>query len=110
MTLANATDSTEEIFRYVCRLFDEAWDGETPLRQLGVHATRLEARGMRQYDLFSVISAEEYERKAKLDNIVDDLREKYGEGILRRARFVGEQTVLAGGLSKERRTGITKPV
>lgn len=110
MTLANATDSTEEIFRYVCRLFDEAWDGETPLRQLGVHATRLEARGMRQYDLFSVISAEEYERKAKLDNVVDDLREKYGEGILRRARFVGEQTVLAGGLSKERRTGITKPV
>ncbi len=110
MTLPSATDGTEEIFRYACRLFDEAWDGETPLRQLGVHATRLEERGMRQYDLFSVVSAEEYERKAKLDNIVDDLREKYGEGILRRARFVGEQTVLAGGLSKERRTGITKPV
>ncbi|MBE6984098.1 MAG: DNA polymerase IV [Ruminococcaceae bacterium] len=110
MTLYNATDSTEEIFRHVCQIFDEAWDGETPLRQLGVHATRLEERTMRQYDLFSVVSAEAYERKAKLDNIVDDLREKYGEGILRRARFVGEQTVMAGGLSKERRTGITKPV
>ncbi len=110
MTLPNATDSTEEIFRYACRLFDAAWDGETPLRQLGVHATRLEMRGMRQYDLFAVVSAEAYERKAKLDNAVDDLREKYGEGILRRARFVGAQTVLAGGLSKERRTGITKPV
>ncbi len=110
MTLPTATDSTEEIFRYVCRIFDEAWDGETPLRQLGVHATRLEERGMRQYDLFSVVSAQEYERKAKLDNVVDDLRDKYGEGILRRARFVGADTVLAGGLSKERRTGITKPV
>lgn len=106
-TLANATDSTEELFRHACRIFDEAWDGETPLRQLGVQATRLEERGLRQYDLFSVISAEDYERKAKLDNTVDDLREKYGEGILRRARFVGAEVVLAGGLSKERRTGIT---
>ena len=109
-TLANATDSTEELFRHACRIFDEAWDGETPLRQLGVQATRREERGLRQYDLFSVISAEDYERKAKLDNTVDDLREKYGEGILRRARFVGAEVVLAGGLSKERRTGITKPV
>ena len=109
-TLANATDSTEELLRHACRNFDEAWDGETPLRQLGVQATRLEERGLRQYDLFSVISAEDYERKAKLDNTVDDLREKYGEGILRRARFVGAEVVLAGGLSKERRTGITKPV
>ncbi len=109
-TLANATDSTEELFRHACRIFDEAWDGETPLRQLGVQATMLEERGLRQYDLFSVISAEDYERKAKLDNTVDDLREKYGEGILRRARFVGAEVVLAGGLSKERRTGITKPV
>lgn len=109
-TLANATDSTEELFRHACRIFDEAWDGETPLRQLGVQATRLEERGLRQYDLFSVISTEDYERKAKLDNTVDDLREKYGEGILRRARFVGAEVVLAGGLSKERRTGITKPV
>ncbi len=109
-TLQNATDSTEELFRHACRIFDEAWDGRMPLRQLGVHAMRLEERGMRQYDLFSVISAEDYERKAKLDNTVDDLREKYGEGILRRARFVGADVVLAGGLSKERRTGITKPV
>ncbi len=109
-TLYNATDSTEELFRHACRIFDEAWDGETPLRQLGVHATRLEERGLRQYDLFSIVSAEEYEKKARLDNTIDDLRDKFGEGILRRARFVGERTILAGGLSKERRTGITKPV
>ena len=109
-TLYNATDSTEELFRHACRVFDEAWDGETPLRQLGVHVTRLEERGQRQYDLFSVVSAEEYEKKVRLDNTIDDLRDKFGEGILRRARFVGESTVLAGGLSKERRTGITKPV
>lgn len=110
MTLPTATDSTEELFRAACRLFDEAWDGKTPLRQLGVQVGRLEARGARQYDLFSVFDADGYERRARLDNTVDDLREKYGEGIVRRARFVGDAVVLAGGLSRERRTGITKPV
>lgn len=110
MKLPQATDSTEELFRYACRIFDGLWDGKTPIRQLGIHATRLEERVMRQYSLFSVTGAGDYEKKARLDNTIDDLREKYGEGILRRARFVGEETVLAGGLSKERRTGITKPV
>lgn len=109
-TLGIAIDSTEELFRTACRVFDEAWDGETPLRQLGVHATHLEERGARQYSLFSVCDGQNYARQAALDNTIDDLREKYGEGILRRARFVGDSVVLAGGLSKERRTGITKPV
>ena len=109
-TLQNITDSTEELFQTACRVFDAAWDGKTPLRQLGVQVTRLEERGARQYDLFSAAEGGSYERRAKLDNTVDDLREKYGEGIVRRARFVGEEVVLAGGLSKERRTGITKPV
>lgn len=109
-TLSAATDSTEDLFREVCRVFDEAWDQKTPLRQLGVQVSRLEERGARQYDLFSILDASDYERQAKLDNTVDDLRDKYGEGIVRRARFVGASVVLAGGLSKERRTGITKPL
>lgn len=110
MTLPNATDSTEELFRYACRIFDEAWDGEVALRQMGVYATRLEERSARQYDLFDIAATQNYESKARLDNTVDDLREKYGEGIVRRARFAGEKAVLAGGLSKHRRTGVTKPV
>lgn len=109
-TLPTATDSTEELFRVACQIFDEAWDSVTPLRQLGVQATRLEERGQRQYSLFDIADAVDYEKKAKLDDLIDDLREKHGEGIIRRARFVGAETVLAGGLSKERRTGVTKPV
>ena len=109
-TLPTATDSTEELFRAACQIFDEAWDGTTPLRQLGVQATRLEERGQRQYSLFDIADAVDYEKKAKLDDLIDDLREKHGEGIIRRARFVGAETVLAGGLSKERRTGVTKPL
>lgn len=109
-TLPAATDGTEELFRIACLIFDEAWDGKAPLRQLGVQASRVEARGQRQYSLFDVACAGDYEKKAKLDNVIDDLRQKHGEGVIRRARFVGAETVLAGGLSKERRTGVTKPV
>ena len=109
-TLPVATDGTEELFRIACLIFDEAWDGKAPLRQLGVQASRVEARGQRQYSLFDVACAGDYEKKAKLDNVIDDLRQKHGEGVIRRARFLGAETVLAGGLSKERRTGVTKPV
>ena len=45
------------------------------------------------------------------DERVARLREKYGESAVFRARFAGQvDRQLAGGLSKERRTGVTKPV
>ena len=108
--LREAVHGTEELFRCACRVFAEAWDGQTPLRQLGVQATRLEEPQPRQLDLFAVGGAQQYARKAILDGTVDALREKYGEGVIRRARFTGADTVLAGGLSRERRTGLTKPL
>ena len=47
----------------------------------------------------------------RLDRAVDSIREKYGEGALCRACFLhGDVAPMGGGLSKERRTGITKPV
>ena len=55
--------------------------------------------------------AQQYARKAILDGTVDALREKYGEQALFRAAFLsGDTPNMAGGLSKHRRTGITKPV
>ena len=84
--LREAVHGTEELFRCACRVFAEAWDGQTPLRQLGVQATRLEEPQPRQLDLFAVGGAQQYARKAILDGTVDALREKYGEGVIRRAR------------------------
>ena len=109
--LHGATDVTSEIHRAACRLFDEAWDGVTPLRQLGVQVTELSDGSYCQFDLFSPVEPEKYERQLQLDRAVDGLRDKYGENVVRRARFVGsEMEHMAGGLSKERRTGITKKV
>ena len=109
--LHGATNITSAIFEAACRVFDEAWDGVTPLRQLGVQVTGLTQEPYEQYDLFSGMSPGQYERKIKLDETVDALRDKFGEDVIRRAKFAktpGEH--MAGGLDKARRTGITKPV
>jgi len=109
--LSGATNITTDIFEAACRLFEEAWDGVTPLRQLGVQVTRLSREPYQQYDLFSGMSPQQFEKKLKLDETVDALRDRFGEDILRRGKFAqmpGQH--LSGGLHKERRTGVTKPV
>ena len=109
--LHGATNLTEEIFRQACRIFDEAWDRVTPLRQLGVQVTHLTREPYQQFDFFSGMSPEQYERKLKLDETVDALRDKFGEEIIRRAKFTkNPEAHMSGGLDKARRTGITKPV
>ena len=111
MMLHGATNITAEIFEAACKVFDEAWDGVTPLRQLGVQMTRLTDEPYQQYDLFSGMSPEQYERKLRLDETVDSLRDKFGEDIIRRAKFAQDpNSHMAGGLDKARRTGVTKPI
>ena len=109
--LHGATNNTQMIFDAACRIFDEAWDGVTPLRQLGVQMTRLSDESYQQYDLFSGVSPVQLERKLRLDEAVDALRDKFGEDIIRRAKFTQDaEHHMAGGLDKARRTGVTKPV
>ncbi len=109
--LPGATNITQEIFCQACKIFDKAWDGVTPLRQLGVQVTKLSREPYQQYDLFSGISAVQYEKKLRLDETVDALRDKFGEEIIHRAAFAeNPQEHMAGGLDRARRTGVTKPV
>ena len=110
-SLHGATNITTEIFEAACAVFDEAWDGVTPLRQLGVQVTRLSKEPYQQYDLFSGMSPKQYERKLRLDETVDALRDKFGEEIICRAKFAqAPEEHMAGGLDRARRTGVTKPV
>lgn len=109
--LHGATNLTGEIYEAVCKVFEDAWDGVTPLRQIGVQITRLSHEPYQQYDFFSGLTPQQYERKLKLDETVDFLRDKFGENVIRRAKFTqnpGEH--MTGGLDKARRTGITKPI
>lgn len=109
--LHGATNITTELYEATCRIFDEAWDGKTPLRQLGVQVTRLSTEPYQQYDFFSGLSPVQYERKLRLDETVDSLRDRFGEDIIRRAKFTRSPGAhMCGGLDKARRTGVTKPV
>ena len=109
--LHGATNITGEIFDAACRIFNEAWDGVTPLRQLGVQVTRLSREPYQQFDFFSGLTPVQFEKKLRLDETIDVLRDKYGENAIYRAQFAGNREGhMAGGLSKERRTGITKPI
>ena len=111
MMLHGATNITGEIFDTACCIFDEAWDGITPLRQLGVQMTRLSNEPYQQFDFFSGMSAQQFEKKLRLDETVDALRDKFGEDIVRRGKFAqNPESHMAGGLSRARRTGVTKPV
>lgn len=109
--LTGATNITGELYREACRVFDEGWDRITPLRQLGVQVTRLAREPYQQFDFFSGISPVRFEKKLRLDETVDALRDKFGEDIIRRAQFAQSPGAhMVGGLSKSRRTGVTKPV
>ena len=106
-----ATSITRELYREAARVFDEMWDRKTPLRQLGVQITELSDRPYQQYDFFSGLTPRQYERKMILDETVDALRDKFGEDVLRRAKFANDPGGhMEGGLDKARRTGITKPI
>ena len=109
--LNGATNITGELFESACRIFDEAWDGATPLRQLGVQVTRLSNEPYQQFDFFSGLSPIQYEKKLKLDETVDALRDKFGEEVIWRAKFATKPSEhMMGGLDKARRTGVTKPI
>ena len=109
--LGCATSITRELYRECARVFDEMWDKKTPLRQLGVQITELSDRPYQQYDFFSGMTPAQYERKMRLDETVDALRDRFGEDVLRRAKFANDpDSHMAGGLDRARRTGITKPI
>lgn len=102
MVLGNATDITLEIHRAAGRLFDELWDGRA-IRHLGIHTSRVCSRDTpRQPDLFDET---DYERLARFDSAIDDIRGRYGMDSVMRAPFIGHPVDhMEGGVSREKRT------
>lgn len=102
MVLDNATNTTLEIYKAACLLFDSLWDG-APIRQLGIQTGRLCGRNcFRQERLFE---AQSYEKLEKLDRAVDDIRRRYGIDAVCRAAFLNTPIDhLSGGISREKRS------
>lgn len=77
------TDLTGEIYEVSKELLHELWDGNSPLRLMGLAATNLGGSEYTQFGLFTDQKQTEKERKA--EKAVDAIREKFGRNMIKRA-------------------------
>lgn len=81
-TLLSPTHNTDDIHKAACLLFDELWDGN-PIRNLGIQTSKVESDDTaRQMNLFGT---EKDEKKEKLDQAIDLIRNRYGVSAIQRA-------------------------
>lgn len=73
--LINATDISREVYQASKLLFEELWDGYTPLRLLGISLTNITKEESAQISFFQ---DEGRERARKLDQAADRLNAKFG--------------------------------
>lgn len=101
MTLLSATNTTNELHKAACRLFDELWDG-SPIRNLGIHTSKVvSGTSLPQINLFDM---NRYEQFPKLDMVVDQVRDRYGDDSIMRAIFLNNPIYhMAGGIPPEKR-------
>lgn len=84
MKLYECTDSTNEIYKYACILFEQAWKGE-PVRQLGIAVSNF--KNPMEPQQLSMFGVEKKEKEKALDEAIDVIREKYGKSSIIRGIF-----------------------
>ncbi|MDD4036714.1 MAG: DNA polymerase IV [Bacilli bacterium] len=83
--LRNATNITEEIYNTAKQLLDEMWHKE-PIRLVGISLSDLVNKTSHQISLFEDI--ETRDKLNMLDKTMDELKEKYGSDIIKKASSV----------------------
>jgi len=86
--LKNPTAGTRELYEYACRLLAELWDGR-PIRLLNFYVSRLTEEEGRQLSFFDTT---DYEKQEKAEKTMDNIREKFGAGAIKRAAFLKPDT------------------
>jgi DNA polymerase IV len=89
LTLPAPTEHMDEIYRTACKLFDQHWVKGRPIRLLGVTLQNLTAKkdSAIQLDLFDF---EKDPKKDRLNQIMDSLRDKFGENAILTAGMIGD--------------------
>lgn len=88
--LMHATNVTDEIYQAAARLFEELWDGR-PVRLLGIQTSHVSRPGDgRQMTLFDDA---DYEKREKLDRVMDSIRERFGTDAVKRASFLMQDQI-----------------
>lgn len=80
--LINSTDNTKTIFDEAVSLFNDLWDKE-PIRLIGIRLDQLSDKTIYQSNLFEDIN--KVTNDNELDKILDNLNEKFGKKIIKRA-------------------------
>jgi DNA polymerase-4 len=86
--LKNATNLTNEIYETAKQLFDEVWNKE-PVRLIGVRLDNLTNSTYHQMSLFE--SIDDREKDTTLEEVVDKLKDKYGNKIIKIATLVDDK-------------------
>ncbi len=87
MTLLSPTHNTDALHRAACTLFDEMWDG-TPIRNLGLQTGKvISDTEQKQLNLFDY---ETDEKKEKLDQAIDRIRNRFGNTAIQRASLINQ--------------------
>lgn len=84
MQLLTPSQNANTLYKYACRLFDEAWNGQ-PIRLLGIRTSKLSDADAIQMNLFDTV---EDKKLQKLDKALDDIRKKYGADAVVRGSFL----------------------
>jgi len=78
--LSNGTNTKEEIYSISKKLFKESWN-KVPVRLIGIRLDSLVSNNNYQISLFD--NLEKREKDEKLTKIVDKLKEKFGDKIIK---------------------------
>lgn len=84
-SLMNPTDISKEVYQISKELFDELWDGFTPLRLLGIGLTNVTREDTIQFSLFQ---DESREKARKIDKAKDALNAKFGSATIVRGSSI----------------------
>lgn len=87
-SLMDATDISREVYQISKDLFDELWDGVTPLRLLGIALTNVTRDEVTQ---ISLLQDESREKAKKLDRATDALNKKFGSATIIRGSNMKSQ-------------------
>lgn len=81
-TLPVETDNTDQLWQVTRKLFDDNWNGKTPIRLIGMGVSGLNDlyESMQQGDLFMNESA------TKIDQLADSINSRFGPSTLQRGR------------------------
>lgn len=82
--LLTPSNTSGDIYRAACQLFDELWN-EEPVRLLGIRTSKLCEPGQQQLNLFDM---GKNAKMQKLDEALDKIRNKYGEGAVVRGSSI----------------------